>query len=96
MKTKKQEILIRAKRLVKHREMMMRKFGAKPKYSTITKIITRLDFYSSRDIKTISRLILTMQEDIRSILAGETSKFYKSDQKKAAELFEMCNNNLTN
>jgi hypothetical protein len=93
-KIQKQEIITRAKRLVRHREKMMKEFGAKPQFKTTRKILDRLDFFSSRDLKTICRLIINMQGDIKSILAGETSRFYKSDQRKADELFQLCNNNL--
>jgi hypothetical protein len=93
-KANKQEIITRAKRLVRHRERMMLQYGASPKLKTVSAILNRLDFFSERDAKAICRVIISMRDEIESILAGKTSKFYRSDQKKAYELFTICDQTL--
>jgi hypothetical protein len=87
----KQLIISQAKRLVLHRERMMKHFGAKNQLKLVSKILLRIDFFSSKDVKCICKVILLMQDDIKTILSGEKSKFYNSDQKKAEELFTLCN-----
>src|SRR4051812_11139444 len=93
-KENKEQIILRAKRLIRHRERMMLEFGATPKLRTIAGIRNRIDFFRNRDTKAICRVILGMKEEIESILAGKTSKFYHSDHKKACELFTICDQTL--
>lgn len=79
-------------RYVQHRERLMHFYGAwktTERMAAIAAIHNQLEHFKHHGLVSQCRLILRLLPDLRSIAAGESSKYYHSDQEKLAQ-FERC------
>lgn len=90
---KRDELLDKVKRLVKHRQRMMLRHGALctvNKLNAASKILRKMDYVQKCDIKIVAQNILNYEYLFLEIMPGASSEFYHSDYKKLAELTLEC------
>jgi hypothetical protein len=93
----KAQIVKKLRRFINHRELLMAKHGAYSnagKYKSIERIRMYLEHYQDKPLISVCRVVLLVEAEIKNIMPGQSSKFYKGAVEKIDTLLSECRQHL--